>query len=482
MHLPGGEPTPPTHMKGFVMSDDMLKRLMGRLTEAQKAREGLLEARKAIVDVAAQENRASDALNEDEDREFRDYSAQIKTKDEEIASLSERISELGDEEKRSKNTADAVRKAASTNAMLRVTEARTYQRGSSVSYLKDLANAHINQDYEARERLNRHAQEVAVEPEYKEYRDLNRTDGSGGAFVPPAWLMGQWIELARAGRPTANLFNTQPLPPGTDSINIPKVLTGTATAIQPADNDPVQETDMTDTSLSIPVRTVAGQQDVAIQLLDQSPINFDELVFRDLVADYNTKVNLQVLGGTGASGQVTGLVTQAGVTAVTLTLTTVAGFYSAIANATQQIYTSRFAAPNVIVMHPRRWAWLISQVDSNTRPLVVPNEQGPNNAIGTFGGVGTQQVVGTIQGLAVVTDPSIPTNTGVGTNQDTVYILRTDDVVLYESGIRTRALQETLSGTLTVRLQVYGYVAFSAGRYPASTARITGAGLVTPTF
>ena len=54
--------------------------------------------------------------------------------------------------------------------------------------------------------------------------------------------------------------------------------------------------------------------------------------------------------------------------------------------------------------------------------------------------------------------------------------------MFYESGIRTRVLQETLSGTLTVRLQVYGYIAFSAGRYPASTAKITGAGLVTPTF
>jgi HK97 family phage major capsid protein len=363
-----------------------------------------------------------------------------------------------------------------------VSESRTYERGSRNSYLRDLANANINHDHEARERLQRHADEVAVEPEYKEYRDLNRADGSGGAFVPPAWLMGQWIELARAGRPTANLFNSQPLPGGTDSINIPRVLTGTATAIQPNDNDPVQEVDLTDSSLSIPVRTIAGQQDIAIQLLDQSPINFDELVFRDLLADYATKANVQILTGTGASGQVTGLQTQAGATAVTVTATTVAGLYSAIANATQLIYTTRYAAPNVIVMHPRRWAWLVSQLDSTSRPLVVPSAQGPNNAVGTFGGVTTQAVVGTIQGLPVVTDPSIPTNQGAGTNQDMVLILKTDDVVLYESGVRTRVLQETLSGTLTVRLQVYGYIAFSAGRYAASLARLSGVGFVAPTF
>lgn len=462
--------------------DEMLKRLMDRLSEANKRREGLVEARKAIVEVAKQEKRDGDTLTEEEDTEFRSYTEQIKTADEEIRSLDERITELSDEEKRTQAAAAAARRAASVNAQLRVTEARTYERGSRNSYLRDLATAQIQGDQEARERLNRHAEEVRVEPEYKEYRDLNRADGSGGAFVPPAWLMGQYIELARAGRPTANLFNTQPLPPGTDSINIPRVLTGTATAIQPNDNDPVQEVDLTDSSLSIPVRTIAGQQDIAIQLLDQSPINFDELVFRDLLADYATKTNLQILTGSGASGQVLGLNAQTGVTAVTVTATTVAGLYSAIANAVQQIYTTRFAAPDVIVMHPRRWAWLVSQLDSSSRPLVVPAAQGPNNAVGTFGGVVTQAVVGTIQGLPVVTDPSIPTNQGAGTNQDMVLILKRDDVVLYESGIRTRVLQETLSGTLTVRLQVYGYLAFSAGRYASSTARLTGVGFVAPTF
>jgi hypothetical protein len=49
-----------------------------------------------------------------------------------------------------------------------------------------------------------------------------------------------------------------------------------------------------------------------------------------------------------------------------------------------------------------------------------------------------------------------------------------------ESGIRTRAYPETLSGQLTVRLQVFGYLAFTAGRYPQSTVEITG--LTAPTF
>jgi HK97 family phage major capsid protein len=462
----------------------MLKRLMARLSEASKQRDGLVEARKAIVEIAKTEQRDGDTLTAEEDTEFRSYTEKIKAADEEIRSLDERITELSDEEKRTQAANAATRRAASVNAQLRVTEARTYERGNRNSYLRDLATAQIMGDQEARERLNRHAEEVRVEPEYKEYRDLNRADGSGGSFVPPAWLMGQYADLARAGRPTANLFNSQPLPPGTDSINIPRVQTGTAVGVQPADNDPVMEVDLTDSSLSIPVRTIAGQQDVALQLLDQSPVNFDEIVFRDLLADYALKTNLQILTGTGAAGQVTGLGSQAGVTAVPVTGTTVAALYGAIADATQRIYATRFAAPNVIVMHPRRWAALVAATDTAGRPLVVPNAQGPNNAIGTFNGPGVQQVVGTIQGLSVVTDPSIPTNvtSGAATNTDVIYLLRTDDVVLYESGIKTRVLQETLSGTLTVRLQVYGYLAFSAGRYAQSTARISGAGLVAPTF
>jgi HK97 family phage major capsid protein len=144
-------------------------------------------------------------------------------------------------------------------------------------------------------------------PAFQEHRDLSRVDGSGGYAVPPAWLMNQYVELARPGRAFANLVQRQPLPGGTDSINIPKLLTGTATAIQTGDNQPVQQTDLTDTFINAPVRTISGQQGVAIQLLDQSPIAFDDLVFRDLIADYASQLDKQCLSGSGTNGQVLGV-------------------------------------------------------------------------------------------------------------------------------------------------------------------------------
>jgi len=462
--------------------DERFRRLVARREQTAREREDTLAKRKAITDLAEEE--AREDLLPEEDAEFRELTGQIKAFDEQLAQLDERIAELSAEAERDATvTAGA---AAVKRAKARVTsvnEARIYEKGNGRSYLQDLARVQLNMDADggARDRLVRHAQDVVSDPEY---RDLNRTDGNGGYFVPPLWLMDQYIELARAGRAYANVVNTQPLPGGTDSINIPKVATGTAAAIQTADNGAVQETDATDTFINAPVRTIAGQQDVAIQLLDQSPVSFDEVIFRDLVADYATKTDLQVISGSGSSGQVTGVRATSGITTITYTdaTPTVAKLYSKIADAVQRVHTLRFMAPTVIVMHPRRWASLLAASDSNGRPLVVPEAGNPQNAVATLGVVGSQQVVGQMHGLPVVTDPSMPTNLGAGTNEDVVHVLRASDILLYESGIRSRVLPEVGSGNLTVRLQIYGYLAFTAARYPASVVEIGGTGLVAPSF
>jgi HK97 family phage major capsid protein len=462
--------------------DERLRRLIARREQAARAREEILTKRKAITDLAEEE--AREDLLPEEDAEFRELTAQVKAKDEELRSLDERINELSEEAERSRTvTAGAAALKRAQARVESVSEARTYERGNGKSYLQDLARVQLNMDADggARERLQRHAQDVASAPEY---RDLARTDGNGGYFVPPLWLMSQYIELARAGRAYANVVNNQPLPPGTDSINIPKVATGVATAVQTADNGAVQETDLTDTFINAPVRTIAGQQDVAIQLLDQSPVSFDEVIFRDLVADYATKTDLQVISGSGSSGQVTGVRATSGITTVTYTdaTPTVAKLYSKIADAVQRVHTLRFMAPTVIVMHPRRWAYLLAASDSNGRPLVVPDAGNPQNAVATLGSVASQQVVGQMHGLPVVTDPSMPTNLGASTTEDVIHVLRASDVLLYESGLRSRVLPEVGSGNLTVRLQVYGYLAFTAARYPASVVEIGGTGLIAPAF
>src|SRR5690606_26342037 len=130
-------------------------------------------------------------------------------------------------------------------------------------------------DENAKERLRRHAIDASTHKELRqaakvgtEYRDLDRQQGSGGYAVPPLWMMDRFIELARPGRTYANLCPSEPLPPGTASLNIPKIATGTSTAVQTADNADLStsapagphETDLTDTYVQANVKTIAGQQ------------------------------------------------------------------------------------------------------------------------------------------------------------------------------------------------------------------------------
>lgn len=360
-------------------------------------------------------------------------------------------------------------------------ETITYRRSGGPSYLRDMVRlaTGIDDTSESRNRLAMHAEQVAHHPDYLELRDLSRVDGSGGYAVPPAWLMSQYIELARPGRAIANLVQRQPLPGGTDSINIPKVLSGTAVGVQTADNVPVTDVDLTDTFINAPVRTISGQQGVAIQLIDQSPIAFDDVIFRDLTAAFATAVDLQVISGTGSSGQILGILGTPNIGTVAVSTVDIKGVYSAIANAIQLVHTTRFLPPEVIVMHPRRWGWLQSLLDLQQRPLFLPLANNPMNAGGIVTDVASQQVVGNMLGLPVVTDPNLPINVGSGT-EDPVLVMRASDIVLWEGGIRARVLPEPKAQNLTVILQIYGYLAFSAARYPQSIVQITG--LTAPTF
>jgi HK97 family phage major capsid protein len=324
-----------------------------------------------------------------------------------------------------------------------------------------------------------------------ERRDLSRTDGSGGHFVPPIWLMDRYAEAARAGRPFVEALNPLPLPGGTDTINVPKITGGTATAIQTADNQPVQKTDLTDSVATASVRTIAGQQDIALQLLDQSPVNFDEIAFRDLIADYAFQTETQGIAGSGSSGQVKGILTVATASGNIITYTdaspTVPELYPKVANA---LATARALRKRPIThgwFTPTRGYWLTSALDSSNRPLVVPQVLGPNNAMGLVeydelgGGSGEDRPIN-IHGIDHRMTDAIPANLGAGTNEDRIIETRMADHLWWEGTLNSRAIDSVLSNTLEVRLQVYAYVAATFERFPAGISVVAGTGLATPTF
>ncbi|MER5821177.1 phage major capsid protein [Streptomyces mirabilis] len=373
-----------------------------------------------------------------------------------------------------------------------------YRRGANVSYFQDLANARINPTPDVHERLNQHASQMdraiamgdidrvarkwtGSEPNGIEYRvNPNRTDGQGGYFVPPAWLIEQYVDYARPSRAVADLCHPLALPPGTDVINLPRVATGTAVGVQTADAAAVTSQDMTDDFVTGPVRTIAGQQDAALQLLEQSPVGFDEVVFRDLQGDYNQKLDLQVLSGSGSAGQLKGILNVSGINAVTYTdaTPTLPELWLPLMQSASKVAGGIYLPPDAIAMHTARWFWANSQLDTANRPLL--GGEGPMNAMGSANPRAAEGAMGRMGGLPAVADANIPNNLGGGTNEDRMIIARFDELYLWESTPRVRVLQEVLSGTLQVRFQLYNYVAFIPDRRPKGISVISGTGLVAP--
>lgn len=364
-------------------------------------------------------------------------------------------------------------------------EPLTYAEHSGQSFARDMIRARglIGgiQDPESIARLQRHSKEMVEE------RAISSAAAAGGEFVPPLWLLNDYAEFARAARVGANLVNNLALPAGTDSINIPQITTGTLTALQAGNNQTATTRDMVTASVAATVETVAGYEDVSIQLIEQSPLSggIDKLVFGDLMADYALQVNTAVVGaGSGTSHTLKGLITLGtdttnGIpTTWTETTPTATNMVVSIQKALSVVARNRFRAAEAILMNPAMWYWLNSQVDSNGRPLVLPNVSGPYNAQGINGAPATPSgAAGSISGVSVFLDATMPLT--YATNQSPILVGKFSDSYLFEGGIKTGVFPDVNSATLGVRFRVYGYVAL-AHRYAKAVSAITGTGTVAP--
>lgn len=422
-----------------------------------------------LVDTARSDNERS--LTDDEKAKFDGFETDIR-------GLDERLAELDTQVRADDAAADMQKRYAPS--VDSVVEPEIYRSGpGGNSYFRDLYSARNKGDRNATERLLRNDKARA------QTRAISTTNGAGGEFVPPLWLEDQFLKLARPGRVTANLIPNMPLPAGTDSINIPKITTGTAVAPVTTQNTAITQTDLATSSISSSVTTIAGGQTISLQLLEQSPLNIDDVVLGDLAAAYAVQYNSLVLSGSGTAGQPTGLMTLSGtnVVAVDNTGLTASQLYAHVADAIQQVHTKRFLPPDTIVMHPRRWAWLVAQVDTTGRPLVTPRA-GAYNPLGAADNVASQGLVGEMQGLPVYVDALIPTNLALdtGTGEDAILVMRCADLIQWESHVRAEAFEQTYANQMSVFIRLYNYMSFQPGRYPASISKLTGSGLIAPIF
>jgi hypothetical protein len=345
-------------------------------------------------------------------------------------------------------------------------------------FLLDVAREFRHRDAQSTERLARHMDEERVER--AEY--LQRATGTGAfaGLTVPQYLTDMYAPATAALRPFADEGCTNhPLPAAGMTVNISRITTASSVALQASENANVSETDMDDTLLTINVQTAAGQQTVSRQAIERGT-GIEDVTLQDLFNRWAT-----TLDSTLINQSVTGLSAVATATSYTDASPTVPELYPKILGANAGVEAALLAMgyPTHATMHSRRWNWLQSQM-SSTWPLMAQPSI-PVQAIGTNNGSPYGKGVrGYLpNGLLVVVDNNISTALGAGT-EDEIYVTPQSECHLWEdpsAPLFIRA-EQTKAASLGVLLVVYGYFAFTFGRYANGMGKVNGTGLIAPTF
>jgi HK97 family phage major capsid protein len=363
-------------------------------------------------------------------------------------------------------------------------EERTYrpdQDRHGSMFLRDVAGAFKFGSPDAQSRLARHMQEEQVER--GQYLDRAVGTGAFSGLTVPQYLVDEYAPYARAARPFADACNSHPLPGQGMTIDIGRGTTGTSVANQAAENDAASETNYDDTLLSVPVKTAAGQQTMSIQSINRST-GSEDIVLQDLFGAYGTNIDSTLLNE--ATTGLSAFVDAANTVAYTDATPTAGELWPKFLDAGQRIESAllNVDGPDLLVMHSRRWAWLQSQVGANWPFIAQMNTNARTGGQDLGKEYNSSGYRGNVAGFNVIVDNNIATNLGAGTNEDEVYCVVPRECHLWEdpnAPVFIRA-EQAKAANLGVLLVVYGFYAYTFGRYPLATAKIGGTGLVTPTF
>lgn len=360
-------------------------------------------------------------------------------------------------------------------------EERTYHRGNTGKggpFINDVVKQFLFRDLEAEHRLARHMQEERVE----RGQYLERAAGSGAfaGLVVPQYLTEMYAPAMSNLRPFADAMNTHDLPETGMTVNISRITTSTTVALQATENTAVANQDIDDTLLTENVQTAAGQQTLSRQAIERGT-GVEGVVMDDLFRRYATALDATII--TQAS---------TGLSAIAQSITyddaspTAPELWTKLLGASAAVETNLLGlgSAKIALMHSRRWYWLQSQLTTSFPFVSQPGIPGQASAVnlGAEYGRGARGILPS--GLVVVTDNNIQTNLGAGTNQDEIFILDTDEAHLWEdpnAPVFIRAEQAAAS-SLGVLMVLYGYFAYTMRRFSNAVQKISGTGLVTPTF
>lgn len=415
----------------------------------QRKREQYEAIRNSIEGVqtrAAEENRD---LTEDELRSVKDQGEQAKT----IAAEIESLTEI---ETRSRSVAALAAKVADSGDERRTTNAsvnhrdpghyRSVQDGGQHSFFADLVRSRKLNDEAATQRLAEHTR--ALEP-----------TAEGGGILPPKWMADEFAELARQGRRVADVVRRIPISDNRP-ISLPKQTAGTDDNVQEmsTESGTTTWTDKYDTDVdTLTPRTTSGGQEFRRELFDGSSPAIDSLVYGDLLAAYNAKVEAKVVAAILGAGP-----TALEYDDAAADTTDAAHAYNVALSAGLAVRQNRKLGATGLVMGIDTYGLFLGAKDSTGRPVMPPPT--PGSAVNVFG-VGSVNVDGIAHTLPVFATDGVAT-----TDAGEFAAVRLSDVLLAESSV-LRFYDEMSKGPEVIRLAVWGYTGVLV-RYSASAVQV----------
>jgi HK97 family phage major capsid protein len=328
---------------------------------------------------------------------------------------------------------------------------RSLQEGGQRSFFGDLYAAREKGDTAAATRLQEHNRAL--------------TTGSAGAgVVAPKWLVDEYAALARQGRVLANAVRNIPLGDDPRPMTLPKQTAGADTEVteQAAENDPIEDDDAWASSVdTVTPKPTAGVQIVSRQMLDMSSPAIDTLLYGDLIAAYNLKVEKKV--GTAIIAVGTALpAAEPGTDTDGVLITDKTHYARVFIKAAIAVRNARKLPANLAAMSVNRWGEFLDLVDSTGRPLVTGVGDGPTNIMGA-GDVSSMDG-GRFRGV-----PLAPTD-GIALD-DRFVLLRSSDVLLFESNLLRFRYEQPL-GPESIKMGIWGYTAVLVRYGTASIKRV----------
>lgn len=402
----------------------------------------------------------------------------------EIEKLDERIEQVTDIEVRKAKASDLAasvdgltiesRSAAPARV---ISEEATYHERSGNDFLADAIAAEFGGSYEARERITRYQRETM------ETRDSGTSNFAG--LVVPNYLVSEFATLRRAGRPVLDISSNAQLPASGMTVNIGRLTTGITSYVQASENSAPTESSPDDTLLTVNVNTVASMFDLSKQAVLRGT-GVETQLLGDAIRSYQSKLDALAINGSGGSGEHRGILNTVGINATTYTdaSPTWAEFFPKLVAAIQDISSNFYGGATHIVAHPAMIGCWLRALDSTNRPMFNATAGNPFNAPGTFDRPSYDMGGLQILGLPVIADANIPTNLGTGTNETAVIVGDFRESYIWEDngGSPLYVRFEQPDGNIAIRTVVFGFSAYTAGKYPTAFSAITGTGMIPSTW